>query len=84
MMRDEWDKLAIRMTKEGIVKQEWLVHESGSNPGFCCFDMGDPPNLVWITDTIVQKEAIEIVNQKRLEILKMGLWNDKKVREVFK
>lgn len=75
MLREDYTKLSLRMTKKGEISEEFLSHKS-AEAGFLIFDVfGD---LLYTTDVFERKEATKIVDGIRLRILKAGTWGDNK------
>jgi len=77
--------LAVRMAKDGRVAEVSLaVIKDNNNVGFKFFDLDTPINLGWIVATKDKERAIKVVNEKRTQILALGIWgDDAKVREII-
>jgi len=77
--------LDVRIAKDGSVANVFLVViKDNNNVGFKFFDLDTPKNLAWIVATEDKERAIKVVNEKRTQILALGIWGDDgKVREMI-
>lgn len=81
--------IMVSMKKDGEVVD--IDHRLNGTAGLCCFfnnadlTSNDYDTFDWVVATGDEKRAIKVVNEKRSQILALGIWADtKKVLEMVK
>ncbi|MCJ7829338.1 MAG: hypothetical protein MUP81_06330 [Dehalococcoidia bacterium] len=70
---DDYFGIEIRMSKDGSVTDSSDIY-SGNVPGFVCFDCNQ--DMLWRVATFNVEKAVKVVNEKRIQIIALGLWGE--------
>jgi hypothetical protein len=75
--------VGVEMKPDGEVTDTWEIPCSVGGEGFRSFTIGSNL-LTWYVKTEDKQRAIKVVNEKRIQILALGIWGDvKKVKQMM-